>query len=85
MNALTWAGSSAAALIALGTLLRWLFGRIIRAAVWTSAAVRLPAVVDDLAQSVTDLALSVDSLSKSVDQLQQPATYREQAPLLEAL
>ncbi|MGW3926340.1 hypothetical protein [Streptomyces sp. NPDC005093] len=85
MNALTWAGSAAAALIALGTLLRWLFRRIIRAAVWTSAAVRLPAVVDGLAVSVDSLALSVDSLALSVEQLQHPATYHEQAPLLEAL
>jgi outer membrane murein-binding lipoprotein Lpp len=66
MNALTWAGSAAAALLAIGTLVGYLLQRGLRAAVWVAAVVELPAAVDRL-------STTVDQLAASVDQLQHPA------------
>ena len=66
MTALTWAGTVAGALIAVGTLLRWAVRRAIRFGTWAAAAVRLPTVVDDLAHSVTALSASVTTLSSTI-------------------
>jgi hypothetical protein len=78
MGALVTAGTIAAALIAIGTLLRWAFRRTIRTATWMSAAIRLPTVVSHLARSVTDLSMSVTDLAESVDRLH----HRSDAPAL---
>jgi outer membrane murein-binding lipoprotein Lpp len=68
-GALVWAGSIAGALIAIGTLARYLLRRLVRAAVWTAAAIRLPETVDRLSDTVNDLTTSVDRLTAAVDQL----------------
>lgn len=67
MDALTVAGSIAAALIALGTVVRYLIRRTLRAAAWTAAAIRLPAEVERLSTSVTVLSVSVDRLTESLN------------------
>lgn len=67
MGAVTWAGGLAAALIALGTLARYLVRRTVRALVWVSALVRLPETVDRLAVTVDRLTVSVDHLAAVVD------------------
>lgn len=77
MNALTWAGTLAGALIAIGTLTRYLIRRTVRAAVWAAAAVRLPVTVDRLADTVTTLTGAVDRLTETVDRLQDPAIPEE--------
>jgi outer membrane murein-binding lipoprotein Lpp len=74
VNALTIAGTAAGALIAVGTVLHWTIRHAIRVGTWAAAAVRLPAVVDDLAVAVTTLSTSVTTLSTSVDQLQHQST-----------
>lgn len=70
MNALTWAGGVAGAVLAIGTLARYLIRRTVRAAVWAAAAARLPTVVEQLAGTVRTLTDSVDRLTSSVDDLQ---------------
>jgi hypothetical protein len=67
MGALQWAGTAAAALIAIGTVARWLWLRLTRAARWTSAMVDLPDHVADLSRSVTTLTGSVDRLSAAIE------------------
>jgi hypothetical protein len=72
---LQWAGTAAAALIAIGTVLRWTIRRLIRGARWTAAVIDLPDTVERLAVSVDTLTNSVDVLSRAVDGLQNPVTY----------
>lgn len=79
MNTLTWLGTVAGTLIAVGTVLRWTLRRTLRAARWVAAVVRLPDVVDDLAHSVADLSTAVAALSASVD------ATRHESPVLESL
>jgi len=76
MNTLTWAGGVAGALLAIGTLTRYLLRRAWRAGRWAVAAVRLPDTVDHLAVTVGTLTGAVDRLVTSVDCLQShdPAT-----------
>jgi hypothetical protein len=71
-NLLTWSGGAAAALLAIGALLRIVFRRLLALGHWTAAVVRLPAIVADLSTSVGDLSRSVTDLSRSVDGLQHP-------------
>ena len=72
-NQITYAGSVAAALLAIGALLRILFRRLVSTGHWIAAVVRLPAIVADLSTSVGALSSSVGDLSRSVDGLQHPA------------
>lgn len=67
MFTLQWAGTAAAALIAIGTVLRWLVRRLVRGARWVGAVVELPETVDRLSASVDTLRVSVDRLSIAVD------------------
>jgi hypothetical protein len=67
MGPVMWAGGIAGALLAIGTLTRYLVRRTVRAAVWIAAAVRLPDTVDRLAVTVTALTDSVDRLTAAVD------------------
>ncbi|WP_399559105.1 hypothetical protein OG762_52415 (plasmid) [Streptomyces sp. NBC_01136] len=76
MGAVQWAGTVAAALIAVGTLLRWTVRRLVRGAHWAAAVIELPETVERLAVSVDTLTNSVDVLSRAVDGLQDPTTYR---------
>lgn len=78
MNALTLAGTLAGALIAIGTVARYLIRRTVRAAVWAAAAVRLPTTVDRLADTVTTLTGTVDRLTAAVDRLQEPSIITEE-------
>ena len=77
-NMITYSGGLAAALLAIGALLRILFRRLVATGHWVAAVVHLPAVVADLANSVGALSSSVTDLSRSVDGLQHP----QPAPLL---
>lgn len=63
MNALTWAGTVAGALIAIATVLHWTVRRAMRLGNWLAAAVRLPDEVDRLAHSVTALSAAVRQLA----------------------
>lgn len=69
MNAVTWAGSIAGALLAIGTLVRYVIRRMIRAAVWVAAAVQLPEEVARLSDTVDRLTVSVAALATAVDHL----------------
>lgn len=71
MSALMLLGSLAAALMAIGTLTRYVVRRVLRGAAWAAAAVRLPATVDRLADTVDVLTGTVGRLTTSVDELQQ--------------
>ncbi len=84
MTALTWAGTLAGALIAIGTLARYLIRRVLRAAVWAAAAVRLPDTVTTLADTVTTLTGTVERLTDAVDRLTDP-TSPEEFPRVEVL
>ncbi len=68
MGAVTWAGTVAAALIAVGTVLRWTVRRVMRSARWVSAVVELPAKVDRL-------SCSVDALTRALTE--RPSTVLE--------
>lgn len=81
MTAVTWLGSIAGALLAIGTLTRYLVRRTMRAAVWTAAAVRLPSTVDRLAVAVDTLNGTVGRLADSVDRMQHPAPEPQMEPL----
>jgi hypothetical protein len=70
MFTLQWAGTAAASLLAIGTVLRWLFRRLVRGARWVGAVVELPETVDRLSTSVDTLRVSVDRLSAAVDRPQ---------------
>jgi hypothetical protein len=67
MGDLQWIGTAAAALIAIGTVLRWTVRRLFRAARWVGAVVELPETVDRLSTSVDTLTRSVDRLSAVVE------------------
>jgi len=54
MSAFTWAGTAAASLIAIGTVLRWIIRRAVRASAWIGALVALPSAVADLAAAVRE-------------------------------
>jgi hypothetical protein len=73
MGTLQWAGTAAAALIAIGTVMRWTLRRLVRSARWVAAVIELPETVDRLSMAVCTLTTSVDVLSRSVDGLT-PAT-----------
>jgi uncharacterized membrane protein (DUF2068 family) len=66
MNALTWTGTAAGALIAIGTVLRWIIRRAVATGAWMTAAIHLPEEVDRLARSVTALSVAVTDLSTTV-------------------
>jgi hypothetical protein len=66
MFTLQWAGTAAAALIAIGTLLRWMVRRLVVTARWVSAVIELPETVDRLGDSVDILRTSVDTLSEVI-------------------
>lgn len=61
-----WAGTAAAALIAIVTVVRWLMLRAIRGARWVAALIELPDTVDRLGHSVDTLTTSVNTLSRSI-------------------
>lgn len=67
MGTLQWAGTAAAALIAIGTLLRWTVRRLVQSARWVSAVIELPETVDRLGQSVDTLTTSVNTLARVVE------------------
>lgn len=67
MGALQWAGTAAAALIAIGTVVRWLWLRLMRTARWTAALIELPEHVARLSESVDTLRTSVDTLALAVE------------------
>lgn len=69
MGDLQWAGATAAALIAIGTVLRWTLRRLVRGARWAAAVIELPETVDQLRHSVDSLAVSVERLAEEVDQM----------------
>jgi hypothetical protein len=66
MGGLQWAGTAAAALIAIGTVLRWTIRRLVRGARWAAAVIELPETVDRLSTNVRDLTVAVDELSRVV-------------------
>jgi ABC-type sulfate transport system permease component len=68
MLTLQWAGTAAAALIAIGTLLRWTVRRLVRGARWIGAVIELPETVDRLGASVDTLTTSVNQLAHAVEQ-----------------
>lgn len=70
--ALLLAGSIAGALIAIGTLARYLLRRAVRAAAWVAALIRLP-------DTLTELSAAVHGLAAAVDRLQ-PADTTTPAP-----
>jgi hypothetical protein len=78
MGAVQWAGTVAAALIAIGTLLRWTLRRLLIATRWASAVITLPETVHHLSQSVETLTTSVDTLSTAVERLQNPTPSHEE-------
>jgi hypothetical protein len=61
-----WAGTAAAALIAIVTVVRWLILRAIRGARWVAALIELPETVDRLGHSVDTLTGSVDTLAEAL-------------------
>jgi hypothetical protein len=63
---LQWAGTAAAALIAIATVLRWTVLRLVRSARWVNAVIDLPETVDRLTTSVDTLTTSVDTLAAAV-------------------
>jgi hypothetical protein len=67
MGDLQWVGTAAAALIAIGTVLRWTVRRLVRGVRWVGAVVELPETVDRLSTSVDTLRVSVDRLSVAVE------------------
>ncbi len=75
-NWITWSGGLAAALLAIGALVRIVVRRLVHLGHWTTAVVHLPQIVADLSQSVGDLSRSVTDLSRSVDGLQHPTHVR---------
>lgn len=75
-NLITWSGGLAAALLAIGALVRIVVRRLVSVGHWTTAVVHLPQIVADLSHSVADLSASVTDLSRSVDGLQHPAPAR---------
>lgn len=72
-----WAGTAAAALIAIGTVVRWTWLRIRRGARWVRAMTELPDQIDGLRHSVDTLTGSVDTLSR--------ALHRHPAPVEETV
>jgi hypothetical protein len=66
MFTLQWAGTAAAALIAIGTVLRWMIRRLVLTARWVGAVIELPDTVDRLGDSVDTLRTSVDALSEVI-------------------
>jgi hypothetical protein len=60
------AGTAAAALIAIVTVVRWLILRAVRGARWVAALIELPETVDRLGRSVDTLTTSVDVLSHTL-------------------
>jgi ABC-type sulfate transport system permease component len=81
MGTLQWAGTAAAALIAIGTVLRWTLRRLVRGARWVAAVIELPETVDRLSLAVGTLTTSVDVLSRSVNGLS-PATEEQSHAVL---
>lgn len=73
MDAITWAGTVAGALIAVATVVHWTIRRAIRVGTWLAAAVQLPTEVDRLAASVTDLSAAVAVLADTI----RPTTSEE--------
>jgi hypothetical protein len=80
MGWLQWAGTAAAALIAIGTLVRWTIRRLVLTARWVTAVIELPETVDRLAVSVDTLTTSVTTLSAAVDGMNNPSTYLGSTP-----
>lgn len=66
MNTLILAGTVSGALVAVGTVLRWMLRRTIRAGAWLAALVRLPGEVAALSRSVTDLTAAVQILAGTI-------------------
>jgi hypothetical protein len=83
-QSIVWAGGVSGALLAIGTLLRYVGRRLVVTATWTAEIVRLPHVVDGLSQSVDQLTTSVADLSRSVASSAR-ATSAEPARHLESL
>lgn len=69
---LQWAGTVAAALIAIATVLRWTWLRVVRGARWVTAVIDLPETVDRLGGSVDTLTVSVDTLAAALQRLPVP-------------
>lgn len=67
MGDLTWAGTLAASLIAIGTVARWSLNRLRRTARWTAAMIDLPDQVAELSGNVRTLTASVDTLARAVE------------------
>lgn len=82
MGGLQWAGTAAAALIAIGTVLRWTVRRLVRGARWAAAVIELPETVDRLSASVDTLTTSVDTLSRAVDGMNQTTTEENHRAVL---
>lgn len=80
MNALTWAGGVAGAVLAIGTLLRYVLRRTLRAAAWIAAVIALPDNVRHLAETITTLSTTVDRLTESVDTLQRSTDHGIHVP-----
>jgi len=76
-TALQWAGTAAAALIAIATVLRWLWLRLVRGARWVTAMIELPETIGHLGASVDTLTGSVDTLAR--------ALHRHPSPVEEPL
>lgn len=75
---LQWAGTAAAALIAIATVVRWTWLRIVRYARWARAMTVLPEAVGGLQHSVETLTGSVDTLSRALHR--HPSPIEETTP-----
>lgn len=74
---LQWAGMVAGSLIAIGTVARWTWRRLVLTARWSAAMIELPGHVARLSESVDTLRASVDTLALAVEPAPRPTVSLE--------